>query len=127
DLQIADVSAFGGDEQVERGRHDQLQPYDSAAIAGGGIVRRDFCSDWGDGKAAGSAGGIPSGAASGRGYFGAVCGGLWQAGAGVGVRMRAVERNGAGADLEIDQRTDGGRGADGCAQRAKSTGGEREG
>ena len=41
DLQVADVSALGRDEQVERGRRDQLLARPGPPAAGRGAVRRD--------------------------------------------------------------------------------------
>ena len=43
DLQEPDVSALGRDEQVERGRQDQLLARHRAAAAGRGALRRDLC------------------------------------------------------------------------------------
>ena len=45
DLQVADLSALGRDEQVERGRQDQLLARDRPAAAGRGALRRGLPGD----------------------------------------------------------------------------------
>ena len=67
DLQVADVSAFDRDEQVERGRHDQLFARAGPAAAGRGAVRRDPRRHRLDAATARRAGRLPRGAASRRG------------------------------------------------------------
>ena len=107
------------DQQVERGRHDQLLARHSPAAAGRSAVRRDPPRDRLDREAARRARRLPRGPAARRRRLGAVPRRLRQAGPRIGLRMRALQRHGARADPEADQRPDGGRRPGRSGQRAE--------